>query len=335
MLRESYCADNMMRRVILIALAGLLHSAHLIADDARFRIALNKFEAVNCSDSASLLMEELLAEQIYAIRFLTLMERQQMELVLHKEGIARDGAFDVLYATRLGRMLAVDKILSGSIVYSGSYAVVIKVFNVADSSVDVIVTREGVSQRDFNRIAKELMTDIEAYYAGKLPRFYNRSISLSGAFFIPYGNLGSGIDYGWGSSIDFMRRISGGSGIMVGTGFWRFSPDEDHVESLSMIPLHLRFCYEGDPGWRLLIRPSVGIGYLFSQKIYDPIRNRSGGPQYDTAYCYNPFASFGCLLQRRVLDRWAFGVELTYMLVFEETMVSRIAGLNANISLKF
>jgi hypothetical protein len=323
-------------RIYIVALFLTAACSAASAEERQLKIAVNAFTAVNCPDTYPLEFEELISGQIYQIPFMTLLDRQQIEIVAKKNSVRNDGSFDIAYATKLGKILAVDKMILCSIRKDTSCEITVKVIDIASSSVDIIISKKTSDDSGFPEVSAEVVSEIASFYLHGRKRPFNYGLSVSGAFLYPVGHLSHEYYAAAGAWFGFSGMVSDTESLQASVGVYKFFTTEKYISTLNL----LTFCVQGQYHIRINSRfsilPSPGGGYVLGQKVYDRIKNRnSGNKVYSTVYFYNPMAVMNVEFRWRILDNTAVYAVFTNQFLGEKSRLNYYPGLMLGTHISF
>lgn len=325
----------------LILTAALLFCAALPLSAAQkeeraMKVAVNPFSSADAPDSYPLALEELLSAKLYNIPFMALLDRQQMELVARKNGISGSGAFDIAYATRLGRLLSVDKIVLGSVRGRSGVEITVKVVDVAESTVEFIVTQKAADSTEFDAAAGRIASEIETFYREGRRRPFSYHLRASAGLLYPANYLSKEIGGGYGADVAVSGMITDRESVQFAFGVTRFVTEKSFVSSFNLVSISLQGQYHVKITDRITIIPSPGAGYCIGQKVYDPIRERNNGAHiFRTAYFYNPMVLLNAEMRWRFLDRTALSAVFINQLIGEKDRLNYFPGLALGFSVSF
>lgn len=151
--------------LLCVMLAGTL-SAESVAGAPR-RIALLDVRPDGCDASLARFSFERLSEKFYATGKFTLVEREQMELILKEQGFQQSGCTEVECAVKVGRLLSVDKMVLGSLACMDGYSLSARVIDVESGIVDAHFSAVAREKNGLDAAAGALVRKIvDRYYGG-------------------------------------------------------------------------------------------------------------------------------------------------------------------------
>lgn len=322
--------------VLLVLIMFLMSAPSLRAEERPMKIAVNTFSSVNCPPSDPMALEELVSQRIYRIPFMTLLERQQMEIIFRKNNLLENGTFDIAYATKLGKVLSVDKMILGSVRKDTSYEITVKVIDVANSTVDTIISRKTADSAGFSKAADEIASEIESFYRSGRKRPFSFFLHASADYLCATGELADELYGGFGSTLGVSGMVSDNESLQLSFGLRRFVSRKGYISSFNMLTVCLQGQYHARITGNLTLIPSPGCGYTIGQKVYDKIRVRnSGNREFTTAYFYNPTVVFNAELRWRMLDKTAFSFFILNQVIGEKTHLDYLPGLALGMNLSF
>lgn len=168
-----------------------------------------------------------------------------------------------------------------------------------------------VAVNDFNTES----ADVRAVYnAG-----YIISVRLSGAYLIPFGDLGVIADSGYGGLLDITigaKSISAG----IETGYLYFQTADKDIKNIGLIPLLLIMDYRMPLYLNLNFRPIIKAGAGYSMIEY--VRHLPLGTEIYKKSEVNPMISFGSYLDFQITEDLIIsgGVEFSALLQKNGTM---------------
>ena len=325
-----------MRTFILLLFFYLCLCISVPAAEPSIKVAVNSFTAINCPDSTPIILEELISNRIYQIDFMTLLDRQQMELLFKNNNLKSTGPFDNTYATKLGHVLSVDKMILGSVLYNGTFTITVKVIDIASSQVDLIITKKTTDSGAFSNAADEITKEIASFYRDGRKRPYLYNVQVLGGFMYPAGRFGRELAAGVGSSLCISDRVTDNDAIQLNCGLYRFFPKRSYISSFYLLSFSIQGQHYITLNDNLQLIASPGAGYAIGQKVYDRIMNRNSQERiFSTAYFYNPIVFLNAELRYRILDRISISAVFMNTMLGEKSYLNYFPGLAMGLDFNF
>jgi|GEM_PF-2417468 len=115
----------------------------------KMRLAVMEFKADGVPRSQALRISELIRTAIINTGNYTVLERTQMDMILREQGFQQAGIFDDRSAARVGKILATQKILVGTVMKLGNSIVISgRIVDVEKGSADKGANEEAASEDD-------------------------------------------------------------------------------------------------------------------------------------------------------------------------------------------
>jgi hypothetical protein len=283
-------------------------------------IAVMNLQAGNCPPSIARGFTDMLGGKIFETGMFILLERSQVDVLLREQGLSEKSCDDSDCAVRMGRLLSVQKMVTGSVTRIGDYRIEVRIINVADSAVDLSVSSEAETEYDFTRTAERIVTRMKYFYTGMTHISGDFDVSASAMYLFPLGDFSHGASGGTGSRLCVALHELGGSrvSLMIVSGIYRFGSTLRSVDSIHMSPLELMAGYPFRVSDTLMVVPSIGGGYIISRVRYDRVEERTFGEySYSTAYFYDPVMEARCAFEISLGGRWRLITGPAVTLFFE------------------
>jgi hypothetical protein len=155
---------------VLTSLLCLLPAMTLFAEapsGTPRRIAILDIRSDGCDASLARFASERLSEKVYGTGKFTLVEREQMEVILKEQGFQQSGCTEVECAVKVGKLLSVDKMILGSLGCVDGYNLSVRMIDVESGVVDAHFSAVAREKKNLDSAAGELARKmVERYYGG-------------------------------------------------------------------------------------------------------------------------------------------------------------------------
>ncbi len=322
--------------LIILLFSTAAHSR--TESSAKPAIAILDLEAINCSPVAARIITDMLGGKIFESGMFILLERSQMNIIMKERGMTGKTCSDSVCAANMGEILSVQKMVMGSVSRMEKYRIEVRIINVSDNTVDLTISSQAGSEKDFDRALDRIVSRIKYFYSGSPGISGNFDITLSGAFLHPMGDLSHGASDGVGTRLNLEFNEPGELRlcIILSTGAFYLSSKLRSVESIYMAPLELTGGYPCYPSENLKILLSAGGGYIFSRIRYDRVEERTGGAYYYRTGCfYNPVFTMRADASILLGKRWFLVLSPVYTLIFERERLGQLLSAECGLKILF
>jgi hypothetical protein len=317
--------------LIFITLAYLANAE----EPKRISMAIMEFRTDNTKESYGKACLDMLSEGLFNTGLFTMMEKSQMDRIARQHGFKEFDTIDSAQVARLGRILNVDKIVLGSIIYIDSYIIDVKVLNSSTGEIE-FTTRRKITRTDkLNETIQIMAVAIERHYLG----YYNLSgspdITIEACYLQPFYLFHDVVNSGTGLQAIIQFNFPFDSPICIQgiTGYYIFNPARDSLEYFCMLPAYLCASYKFRLARNLDFIPAAGAGYIFS------VISSDGSVESDGLYWqegknlyYNISIVSRAELDILLYDRWYLVILSQYNLFFEKTTAGQF--FTAGVGLK-
>lgn len=331
----------LMTMVIIITQGGSLFSQSK-SPPQRLRIAVLNFQSNNCPPEFGRALSEMVAGKLFDNELFTLLERNNVELLVKESGVADKKDLDNRDALRVGKMLAADKIAVGSVSKFGDFNIEVRIIDVKVGTVDLRVPAKVEDDEDFDDTARFIADKIDFHYHGISPVSELFDIAVTGAYLQPLGDLAWGTTRGFGSHLHIygnklLYNVAGRNARMLFlAGYYRLYSDFSSIRYLRMAPLGAFVGYRYSLSGNVDFYPYAGCGYILTQTSYDAIEDRTyGKPMYSDRYYYNPFVSLRSEFHLRLGYRVFLIITPFYTVFFEAERLGQIAAADLGLKMLF
>ena len=302
-------------------------------------IAVMNFKTVNCPSSLQLAIQDMLAGKLFREKIFTLMERSQMDMIIKEHGFKKEGCDDSKCVSQLGKILSVDKIITGTVMKLNDYRIEVRVINTANSRVDFSVTKNKISsEKYFEESTTGIVQNIRHFYEGYSPVTGLYDLTVTGTILHGTGSFTGGAGFGFGTNINlFLNRPFGWRyPIIINSGFYYFLSKKVSIDLLTIIPLKVFTGYPFRLSENFNIMPCIGFANLFSIMKHDSVEYRADGNyQYKTEFFYNPGFSFKADMNLMLFHRWFINFTPEYTIFFEKNMIGHLFSIDLGLKILF
>lgn len=329
---------NTIKKTVIVLF--LILGQHLPAqENAKIAIAITDFSVSNTRESFARTCEIMLAENLFQSGMFTLMDKRQMDEIARKNGFSDYNTLDPQQLTRLGKILRVDKIITGSITFDGTYIIEVRSVNTSTGTIDIIITKKTGNSGNIERIIYEITTAIERHYSGYEPLSGDFDISVKAAVMSPVGffDKEAGTGFGCIAGIIINNPYDMPFALSLETGYLNFTSDYNSIQSINFFPVTAGISKAFIPASNLRLIPGAGFGYIFSI-IRSDDRDAIFANQYKFVnhYYYNPALTASLEFDILVYDRWYFLLTPQYTVFFDgQSRTGQFLSLNLGIRMLF
>jgi hypothetical protein len=335
------------KRLILLTIAFILLNGSFIFSQTKspppkMRIAVLNFQSYNCPPEFGRALSEMVAGRLFDNELFTLLERNNIELLMKERGISGNNDLDNRDALRVGKMLSVDKIAVGSVSRFGDYNIEVRIIDVRVGTVDLRVPAKVEDDEDFDDTARFIAGRIDFHYHGVSPVSELFDIAVTAAYLQPLGDLAGGTARGFGSHLHvygnkLLYNIAGRNARMLFlAGYYRLYSDFHSIRYLRMAPLGAFLGCRYPLSGSVDFYPYAGGGYIVTQTSYDTIEERTyEKPVYRDRYYYNPFVSLRSEFHLRLGYRVFLMITPFYTVFFEPGRLGQMAAADLGLKILF
>lgn len=321
-----------------IMLAVLLYALNVNAAESRkISLAIMDFRANNTKEGFAKACMDMLSERLFSSGLFTLMEKSQMDRIARANGFSEFDTANPLQVARLGRVLKVDKMISGSITFIDSYIIEVRVLNAATGEIE-FNTRKNISSIDkLEPAIDDISLSIERHSTGYYNLSGNFDITIEGHYIYPFGDLGDAVDPGAGAEL--IARINSPLELPLDmqlvTGFFSFKPRNESMNYFCSVPVYFMLSRKIDLSRNLSLVPAAGGGYLFTKVSSDEPADGRDLYWSERSLYYNPAIVLRGEIDIFLMDRWYLAVTPQYNIFFEDERTGRFASLGLGIKMLF
>ncbi|TAL29460.1 MAG: hypothetical protein EPN93_21425 [Spirochaetes bacterium] len=316
--------------VVYILLAINNASDLSAADDPRkLNIAVMNFQSNNCAPPLARAVSEMIAGKIFHSGLFILLDRGRMDYIAEERGFLESVCEDSECASEYGRMLRVDKIVSGSLSRLGDFRIEVRVIDVTSGRVELSVSGAAESEESLEKAADELALKIEHFYSGYAVIKGNLEFAVLGAVFRPFGDFSQGAGLGEGLEVQgyFNKIFTTGYTGIVTAGVYEFASRRDSIESFTITQLGIGIGRPVKPAATVKVMPLISTGIMMSRVRYDKIAYKAEDDyQYRTGYFFNPAVTMRLAVDILIFHRWQFCFQPAYTAFFEKGRIGQFAG---------
>ncbi len=321
-------------KIKIILLLICISGAVFAEDNKKISIAIMEFRANNTRDGFGKACLDMLSERLFASRLFVLMEKGQMDRIARVNGFQEFNSVDPLQVAKLGRVLKVDKMLTGSITYIDSYIINIKLVNSATGEIEFDIQKKTGSIEKLEKTIDEMAHSIERHCMGYYIPSGRYDVSFEMQYINPVGVLRNAVNSGAGITgiVQFNNPFDLPFNINASAGFYNFTPDTEPMNYFYMVPVLLSLTYKFAVSRNINFYPSAGGGYFFSRISCDNSITKSGLYWDDNKFYYNPGIVIRAELDILLYDRWFLVFSPQYNIFFDKNDVGQF--LSAGLGLK-
>lgn len=324
----------MIKKLFLLLLV-LNFTFPLFAQENKITIAITDFRANNTDPALGSACADMLAERLFSSKLFVLMEKSQMDRIARQNGFYEFDSTVPAQIRKLGRILNVEKLLSGSITYLDAYIINVKVFNALTGETDFSVEKRTGSVDRIDDIIADISIEIERHYLGYYDLSGEFDISAEFIYSMPLGVMGDAVGSGGGGQVVFTVNTPLGfpADIQVISGFYNFTPACSGIKSYNIVPLHIGCAYKFSIARNIKLIPAAGPGYIFTFLSADT----DGTDLYDyrRRFHYNPSLMARAELDIFLADRWYVTMAPQYTVFFVPGDTGQFASLALGVRMLF
>lgn len=322
---------------IMIIMPNILFAKQSIVQKPK--LAIVKFQNNNCPPSIARGVTDILTGKIFEKKHFTILERNRIKLIVKKLDFKEKNSIDVKYATRLGKILKVDKILVGSVTKFTDYTILVRIIDVKSNTVDYAISEKTSNLNDFDLIAQNISEKIIEKYSKKTQPIindFNYLIHLSPSAVYGIGEYAEGARKGVGITVGFgIEKIYKNLNSLFSVGYYYFNCEDENIDFLSLTPVQLHVGYSFNLLNRFYLNPMLGGGYVFGRVKRDSVENRTDNNyNYELEYLYNPLLSIKCNLEYNISQNYKLILAPSYAIFFEKNRQNKIAAFEIGFAIK-
>jgi TolB-like protein len=303
-------------------------------EEPHFTVAVLRIQAHTIERAYGLVLTDMLAGRIFRSPMFTLLERNRMEVIMAEHNLSRSHSESSTFAARAGRVLNVEKVITGSISRVGrQIRVELRVVDVSTGSIDLSISRKVPGERSLERTASDLVKKMERYYKG-----YGRITGKYDLLFSPglshgLGDFrrGTSLGYGFLAGFSFNRPFSLPVPVLFAAGFYYYETTVPWIKYFMQIPVEVYAGYTFRATRTLRFIPSLGAGYIFTLTSYDNIEYRTPPHIYRFHFYYNPLLALRLEMAVLLSERWYLTVTPSYRIFFEPERVAHIVAIDFGV----
>lgn len=305
-----------MKGKALFLLLILFLTIPLFAEEKKISIAVMDFRANNTDQGLGSACADMLAERLFSSKLFVLMEKSQMDRIARQNGFYEFDSTDPAQIRRLGKILKVEKLLSGSITYLDAYIINVKVFNAFTGEIDFTAEKRIGSVEKIDDIIADISLEVERHYLGYYNISGNFDISAEFIYNMPVGVMGDVVSRGLGGQavITVNSPLDFSADIQAVCGYYDFTPACDGVKSYRVAPLFICCAYKFSLARNINFIPAAGPGYLFTYLSADT--DGTGLYDYSSKFHYNPSLMARGEFDIFLADRWYITAAPQYTVFF-------------------
>jgi len=287
-----------------------------VAQDKKISIAIVDFRANNTDESLGGACADMLAEKLFSSKLFILMEKSQMDKIARQNGFYEFNSTDPEQIKKLGRILKVEKLITGSITYLDTYIINVKVFDALTGEIDFTAEERVGSAGKIDDAVAGMALGVERHYLG----YYNLSgdfdLSAEFLYIIPFGSMADAVGSGIGGQvfITFNSPLGLAADLQLMTGYYSFTPACDEIEKYNVVPVFFNCAYRLSPARNIRFIPGLGAGYIFTFLSADT--DGTGMYDYRRKFHYNPALTARGEFDIFLADRWYVTVTPQYNIFF-------------------
>ena len=322
-------------------LALLLFSSFSWAEEPveKKRLAVMNLKPIEVAKPLASAASEGLRSELQGVRFFTMVERGQMNLLLREHELAQSGltCAEEDCALEVGKILNAEKILIGSIVNLGSeYILHIRIVDVNSSKVEFAQKKSFRSQGNLNAAVRSLAESVENFYENKYapPLVRQERIwNMQGGYVMPFLDSTSYLEPGYSIETSVFWPVSVGY-LGGGLDFMRItgkSSDDQRVSELFSISPFFSFMYRLPfNAVDVYLQPLIGYGmYIF--KSSRPQTDVNSAVFSDKSFSsFLPSAAFSVNIGKN-FKKVGFFVESRYEAVIDSGKVMNLLKFSGGI----
>ncbi len=305
----------------------------------KVNVAVARFRAYNCNIAYARALEDMLSGMVFNTELFVLLERTQMEKILAENNFDVDKCFSDECAAKMGKLIAVDKVILGSVSkLDDEYRIEIRVINVANSKVDLSLSREASDTGQFEGIVKEVIGNVKNYYLGYSLISGKYDLSFNYSMLFPLGDFSDGAGRGDGLMLNLYinKPFRWNKVFILSAGAYRFKTEEQYLKSIYQFPFTIALGQKFALTETLEMLPSLGLGYLFTRLEDDKFEYRGDGNyEYEVSYSHNPLLTLRNEFILKLYHRYFVTITPAYTLFFERKRIGQIAGLDLGVKMLF
>ena len=321
-------------RLLLIILL-LIFSVQLQSQDKKISIAIMDFQANNTDETLGGACADMLAEKLFSSKLFILMEKSQMDKIARRNGFYEFNSTDPVQIKKLGKILNVEKLLSGSITYLDTYIINVKVFDAVTGEIDFTVEERVSSAGKIDDAIAGMALAVERHYLG----YYNLSgdfdINAEFLYVMPFGSMADAVGSGIGGQVFVTLNTPFDllADLQLMTGYYSFTPACDGIEAYNVVPLSINCAWKFSPARNIRFIPALGAGYIFTLLSSDT--DGTGLYDYSKKFHYNPAVTARAEFDIFLADRWYVTVTPQYALFFVPGDFGQFAALGLGLRMLF
>lgn len=327
----------MIKKLTILLLFLFLKNVVYAENNKKISIAIMEFSANNTKEGFGKASVDMLSERLFSSKLFTLMEKNQMHRIARHNGFKEFDLLDPLQITKLGRLLKVDKILTGSITYLDSYIVDVKILNVTTGEIEFEVKRKIRVIEKLEDAIDDISISIERHYIGYYNISGNFDISVEMHYLYPYGTLDGIVDPGYGilAIMKLNSPLENPFDFQLITGCYDFNSGKSSIDYFYMLPLYLSASCRIKPGRNISIIPSAGAGYVFTKISCDNSDNTDNLYWDNKSFYYNPSFVIRSEIDILLHDRWYLVFTPQYNVFFDKGRIGQFASFGLGLKMIF
>ncbi len=320
------------RNLRIIFILPFVFYQSILAEEnpGNIHVAVMNFHANNCDPSLARAVSEMIAGKIFHSGQFVLLERTRMDFIAESHGRLDSECADSECVSEFGKMLDVEKMVSGSLSRLGKFRIEVRIIDVATGGIDMHLSGEAEREELFEESIEAIVHNIGNYYSGNSFIKGDFELTLSGAACRALGDFSRGIGNGYGLEVSGQtnRIIANRVSVILSAGLYEFKPRSDSIYCLYMAPISIGMGYPIRVLPAVTIMPLVSGGYAVFRMRYDPVVYRPAGDfEYQRESYFDPLLSMRIIADIHVFHRWHLSMAPTYSMFFEHGRRGHFSGL--------
>ncbi len=240
----------------------------------RKRVAIISFNANNVPTAHANIVRNLVEVALYSSNAFNLVEWEQVQKVMKSYGRDTIANTDMKSSLELGRLLATDYLVVGSVDKIDEYRVTIRVVSIREKKIIIAYSRaygsETGTEAVVEKMARDTARDLQKYIrTGSIEgRFYDHHRILLGVeanYLYPAGRFYDLVNAGPGIALQgVIEHVFIDNLVMgVGASYSRLSGKENANDSITIMSLSFPVSYRFYPQKRFFLGPIISPGLAF------------------------------------------------------------------------
>lgn len=325
----------------ILALLIIVIPAVLPAKEAPERISMAVFgiSANNCPESTGRAITEILSGHLFRAKLFLLLDKDQIERIAAREGVATTRDYDIPVLARIGAKLSVNKIIGGSVNKVGNrYTLEIRAIDVATAAVDTTISVLITDNDDFEAEIRKAAYRIERYYLGYDTISGKIDLIATPSVMYPIGSMtrtfatATGVSLGVNVNDIFESPVC----FTFLTSYYRGMGLHEGVKFAHLFPTQLLFGLQYRAAKNINMIASAGPGVLFSYIEADANRKPFEGEYiYEKGTYFNPIVVARFEVDIFLYNRAYLYLSPSYMLVMDPEVPGHLPAIDVGLKYIF